>query len=164
MQQRIKGFMLAETMLGLLVTVFSVMIMQNLVLQLKTGAQSNFRDDQLAFAYVQLDRFLKGEKNEVVYMALEESTPKQAVLYKGKGQRKKEDQQKYIIQQYRNMVRVTTPESGHMPLVLRVAKARFKTEAGYLQIDIDGQDGRKSELRFKVKDKRDENKNKQNKG
>lgn len=153
MRQKIKGFMLAETMLSLIVTAFAVMIMQNLVFQLKMGSRSNFSDDQLAFAYVQLDRFLKGEKNEVVVAAPDESTSKQAVFYKLDKQQKKENRQKYLLQQYKNMVRVTTPEAGHMPLVLRVEKATFKTSKNYLQININSQDGRQSELQLKVKEK-----------
>lgn len=160
MRQKIKGFMLAETMLSLIVTAFAVMIMQNLVFQLKAGSRSNFRNDQLAFAYVQLDRFLKGEKNEVVVAAPEESTSKQCVFYKLNKQQKGENRQKYLLQQYKNMVRVTTPETGHMPLVLGVEKATFDTSKNYLQININGQDGRKSELRFKVKDRKNEEESK----
>lgn len=47
------------------------------------------------------------------------------------------------------MLRVTTPEGGHMPLLLDVKKSSFTTKERILKIEVTETDGRKSELYFK---------------
>lgn len=141
-----KGFILAEAVFAVFVTLVVVLILQNLVKSLTLVNKVQHRTDDIVFSYVQLNRFIKEKQNEKVFTLPERSNSEKAVFKKIDAQGKDTI---YRLTQYKNMLRVTTPEGGHMPLLLDVKRASFTTNDRMLKIEVTETDGRKSELYFK---------------
>lgn len=157
-----KGFLLAEAIFAIFITMLSVFVLQCLISNLKASQKNQHRTDELAFTYVQLDRFFH-EKGTIVYLDDQSSTATKAVICKQVGHKEK----KYAIQQYQDMLRMTTNRSGHMPLLLGVRQTYFDVEGNILKIEIEEKGGRKSELYFKLHEKpkqKDEKKNQKSSG
>lgn len=141
-----KGFILAEAVFAVFVTLLVVLILQNLVKSLTLANKVQHRTDDVVFSYVQLNRFIKEKQNERIYTLPERSNSEKAVFKKSDAQGKDTI---YRLTQYKKMLRVTTPEGGHMPLLLNVNKSSFTTANRLLKIKVTEADGRKSELYFK---------------
>ena len=54
------------------------------------------------------------------------------------------------LEKYKNMIRATTSDGGHMPLLLNIENATFVTIDKQVKINLTAKDGRKSELYFKL--------------
>lgn len=147
LKKRNKGFLLAEAMFSVFVTILVVMILQNLLLSMKIANRQQKTND-LAYAYVQLNRFLHDDAP--AYPVLEKSNSKRTVFYKNIKENGKISKKQYVIEHYDSMIRMTTLSSGHMPLLLHVKDAQFSTKADRITIDIQEDDGRFSQLVFKL--------------
>lgn len=147
-----KGFFLIEAIFSVFITLMIVLILQNLVKNLRCSQKIDHRSDEIAFAYVQFDRFLN-EKKTITYALPEESNSSQAVFVKEKD----DEKTVYHLEKYRQMVRVTTIHTGHMPLILNVRAADFLTKDRLIKIVVEERDKRKSELYFQLDPKPKEN-------
>lgn len=144
-----KGFFLAEAILSVMITVLIVLTLQQLLLSLKKADQSKANNNEIAFAYVQLDHFLGDNRHAQVFTNPARSNSRQAVFTKrSHGQSKK-----YYIEQYEDLLRVRTSSGGHMPLLLHVKTAHFATGKRLIRIRIIEEDQRCSELVFKLEGK-----------
>ncbi len=155
MKNKTRGFLLAEAIISILITIFVILILQNLLLSIKTVNHQKSQGNDLAFAYVQLNRFLH-EKGTAVYSDLEHSTSRRAFIEKVDISSGRKNKKRYVLEQYRTMLRATTPSSGHMPLLLDVDTASFSTQKNRLEIKIRDKKGRYSKLVFKLDEKKDE--------
>lgn len=145
-----KGFTIAEVIFSIFITILVIWILQNLLVNLKTANKSNHHTNDVAFAYVQFTRFLKDDNTETAYALPNSSNSYRAVVAKIKRKGKKKVEQHYILEKYKNMIRATTSDGGHMPLLLNIENASFVTIDKQVKINITEKDGRKSELYFKL--------------
>ena len=65
-----KGFILAEAVFAVFVTILVVLILQNLVKSLTLANKVQHRTDDVVFSYVQLNRFIKEKQNEELFYKL----------------------------------------------------------------------------------------------
>lgn len=155
-----KGFLLAEALFSVFATLLVVLILQNLLKSTTLANKINHKTDDVVFSYVQFNRFLKKQKFKYCYTKPAESTFKNAdfeIISKNN------EQKFYSINFYKNMIRVTTPEGGHMPLLINVSRASFFTKDEQIKIKVTEKDGRQSEIYLKFdpkpkKEKRNEKK------
>lgn len=157
-----KGFTIAEVIFSIFVSTLVILILQNLLTNLKTANKSNHRTNDIAFAYVQFNRFLH-EDGGIVYTLPKSSNSFKTKFVKVKGSGKKKTEKTYILEKYKHMIRSTTDEGGHMPLLLNVHYAGFSTKDGQIKITVIEKDNRKSELYFKLDPRPKEDKNEKNK-
>lgn len=145
-----KGFLLAEAIFAVFITLLIVLILQVLIKTIMLSDRAEHRTDDIVFAYVQFNHFLTNEDVKAAYIYPKASTSRQAAIEKvtADGQ-----SNIYLITHYKNMIRVTTPEGGHMPLLLNVKKAFFVTQNSQIKIMLTENDGRQSEIYFKLNEK-----------
>ncbi|WP_158592476.1 MULTISPECIES: ComGF family competence protein [unclassified Lactobacillus] len=138
--------MLAEAVFSVIVTLLVVLTLQNLIKTVTVSNRMFHKTDDVVFAYVQLNRFLHEDKVKAAYTLPEISNSRQGAFVKVD-----EDGQKktYLVSQYKNMIRVTTSEGGHMPLLLNIKRANFHTKDCLMEIHITEKDNRNSDLIFK---------------
>ena len=143
-----KGFLLIEAIFSVFITLLIVIALQNLLVSLKTARHLKHPVNEVAFSYIQLNNFLKEHESYV----LPELSNSRKADFSGL----KDNNKVYVLEKYKNMIRVTTNASGHMPLLLNVDQAEFETSKNRIKIFITEEDGRKSELYFKLREKPDE--------
>lgn len=143
-----QGFLLAEAVFSVFVTLLVVLTLQGLLQNLRTANRSHHCDNNLAFAYVQFDHFLHDHAKDTVYTLPKFSNHRRTVIQKITSSGKKKEQKEYILEQYHNMLRCTTDEAGHMPLLLNVKRSDFATKDGQIKVELVEGDGRYSELYF----------------
>ena len=82
-QLKTKGFVLAEAIFSLFVTMLVLFILQNLLLSVKKANLSeNQHMNEVAYAYVQLDRYMHDEDTKMVYPLVNEGKAKSATFVK----------------------------------------------------------------------------------
>lgn len=140
------GFLLADAVFAVFVTLLTVVTLQNMLKSMTTADKAHHRADDIVFAYVQFDHFLK-EDAKTVYL-FPAGTNSRQVAIKKVSQRGKT--QVYILASYKDMIRMRTPEGGHMPLLLNVKKASFISKDQQTKISVVEKDGRSSEIYFKL--------------
>lgn len=141
---KIKAFMLIEAIFSVFITMLIVLILQNLVVNLNSSQKLGHPVNEAAYAYVQLERFLDDGTS---YTEPSASNSLRSVFVKIN---KKGKRTHYVIEQYQDMIRVTGTSTGHMPLLLGVKRASFKTKGKQILIKVIEKDGRKSDLLFKL--------------
>lgn len=160
-----RGFLLAEAIFSVFITAIIVLILQNLLQNLHSAEKLGHKTDEVAFAYVQLDRFLHDDA--ISYSAPDKSHAEKAVFTRvtNKGEKSSYALEVYIKND-KKMLRTTTTVGGHMPLLVDLRKVDLKTNKEWIKINLTEKDGRKSQLIFKMDDKpkKNEIKNKENKG
>ena len=68
LRSKSKGFMLAEAMFSLFITMMVLLILQNLLLSVKkANLNQNQHVNEVAYAYVQLENFMRADKIKAVY-------------------------------------------------------------------------------------------------
>lgn len=139
--------MLAEAVFSVFVTLIVVLMLQNLMKTIVVANRASHRTDDIVFAYVQFSRFFKGKEIKTAYVLPSKSSLKRACIIKVD---KKNKQKTYFVTCYKQMIRVTTPEGGHMPLLLNVKKASFATKDRQIKIAVTESDNRESEMYFKL--------------
>lgn len=138
--------MLAEAVVSVIVTMLVVLTLQNLIKTVTVSNRTFHKTDDVVFAYVQLNRFLHEDKVKEAYTLPEVSNSRQGVFIKAD---KNGEKKTYLVSQYKDMIRVTTSEGGHMPLLLDIKRANFHTKDCLMQIHVTEKDNRSSDLIFK---------------
>ena len=164
-KSNLSGFSVAEAILSLLITAVCIEMLIGIFGCLKNANHSKDSINEIAFAYIQLENFLKEEHVEI---DLESSNHKTLLLKKKIDKNNKKDQFKiYALEQYKDMIRMTGDQGGHMPLFMNIGHASFSYGEDYFEIQITEKDMRKSKLRFRtdkpIKIEKQNNKNKENK-
>lgn len=152
MKIKSQGFLLAEAVFSVFVTLIVVLILQGLLRNLKLVDEAKNEADEIAYNYVQFNNFLHGDKNKKFYIDLERSDFQRIAINQYR-EGEKDVQKRYILQRYKSMIRVTTDKGGHMPLILDVKKSKFCVEDKTLKIVVTEKDNRTSELFFKLDSK-----------
>lgn len=137
--------MLAEAVVSVIVTMLVVLTLQNLIKTVTVSNRTFHKTDDVVFAYVQLNRFLHEDKVKEAYTLPEVSNSRQGVFVKTD---KNGEKKTYLVSQYKDMIRVTTSEGGHMPLLLDTKRASFHTKDCLMQIHVTEKDNRSSDLVF----------------
>lgn len=145
-----KGFFLAEAVFSIVITILVFLTLKDLLFSLQAANQSQVRNDELAYAYVQLDRFLHDKEVKQTYTEPELSNSKQAVFEREAIIDGKKIKKRYFLQQYGSMIRLTTKSAGHMPLLLNVKQVEFETKKDRIDVGLYERDGRYSKLVFKL--------------
>lgn len=140
------GFLLADAVFAVFVTLLAVVTLQNMLKSMATADKAHHRTDDIVFAYVQFDHFLK-EDAKTVYLFPAGTNSRQVAIKKVNQSGKT---QVYILASYKDMIRMRTPEGGHMPLLLNVKKASFISKDQQIKINVVEKDGRSSEIYFKL--------------
>lgn len=146
-KSRSKGFLLAEAIFAVFITLVIVLTLQGLIKTVTLSERAEHRTDDVVFAYVQFNHFLTNEEVKAAYIYPQSSNSRQAAIEKVNNDGQSNI---YLLTHYKNMIRVTTPEGGHMPLLLNVKKAYFVTQNCQIKIMLTENDGRKSEICFKL--------------
>lgn len=150
MSNKVKGFTIAETMLALLITLMCFGILQNTLGIVKKSERLKDPINEVAYSYVQLDKFLKREDHVEIYPA--SSDARKIVLRKLVSKKENGDPvfENYVIEGYKNMIRLRGIEGGHVPLLLNVKSCNFSYGNDEFTIQVDEEKAGKSELVFKV--------------
>lgn len=161
MRLKNRAFTLAEAIFSIFISILVILILQNLLVNLKTANKSSHRTNDIVFTYVQFNRFLQEDSN-ITYLLPESSNSIRVKFVKETSSGKKKAKTIYVLEKYKDMIRTTTASGGHMPLILNIRDASFATEDRRLKVNVIEKDGRKSELYFQFdpKPKEDEKKSK----
>lgn len=155
LRSKSKGFMLAEAMFSLFITMMVLLILQNLLLSVKkANLNQNQHVNEVAYAYVQLENFMRADKIKAVYpvtkLAISNSASFKCIDQKG-------DATTYRIEYYKkNVLKVSG--AGYMPLLFNVEKAAFKTTKDSIIIRVTEKNKGASDLVFQL-DEEQEKKN-----
>ena len=118
-QLKTKGFVLAEAIFSLFVTMLVLFILQNLLLSVKKANLSeNQHMNEVAYAYVQLDRYMYDEDTKMVYPLVNEGKAKSATFVKVN---KDKSEVEYKIEYYlsKRVLKVSKSNGGgYMPNLL----------------------------------------------
>lgn len=150
------GFLLVDALFAVLVTALCIFTLNNLLMCIKSSEKINHHSNEIVFSYVQFNNFLHDGK--AVYTEPDKGNFKKCVFTKID---KSGGEKTYRIEQYQDMIRVTSTNGGHMPLILHIRAAQFKTEENKILIRVTEHDNRKSDLLFvldkkKAKEKKHE--------
>ncbi|WP_161494892.1 MULTISPECIES: ComGF family competence protein [Lactobacillus] len=141
---------MAEAVFSLFITMIVLLMLQNLLKSLQTANKSSHHADEVAYSYVQLNRFLHQSEYQRIYVDPDLSNENKVIICKVKRQGGRNVIDRYAIEQYEDMIRARGWASGHMPLLLHVKKSRFTAKNGQFKIWLQEEDKRVSELVFKV--------------
>lgn len=156
-QDKKSGFLLIEALFGIMITILCVFSLSQILLSFKHYQGKSHLNNEVVFSYVQFKQFL--DKFDEVTVRTDLSNSQKIILSPKINHKTTKD---YRIEFYKNeMVRLTTPNGGHMPLLLNLRAARFYIEPDYIRLHVTELDGKKSDLIFKpkkmiLKDKADE--------
>lgn len=151
-----RGFMLAEAIFSVFIVILILIILQNLLLSIKqANASQNQHVNNLAYAYVQLDRFMHRDA-EIVYPVASSASKRRVAFTKINQDDQKES---YYIEYYqaKRILKVAKTDSGSsggfMPLLYEVEKASFKSTKDQIIIQIVEKNKGKSDLIFQLDEK-----------
>ncbi|QNQ80678.1 ComGF family competence protein [Lactobacillus sp. PV034] len=146
---RLLGFSVAEAILALLITALCIEMLIGILGCLKNANRKRAPINEVAFSYIQLEKFLKEEGH--VEVDTGSSNSREIILKKKIGEKNKRPEFKiYSLEKYDDMIRMTGYQRGHMPLLLNIKRASFKCGEDFFEIQVIEQDKRKSNLRFKT--------------
>ena len=155
-----KGFMLAEAIFSLFVTMLVLFILQNLLLSVKKANLSeNQHINEVAYAYVQLDQYLDDEDTKIVYPLVNEGKGRSATFVKVN---KDKSEIEYKIEYYlpKRVIKVSKSDGGgYMPLIFNVQSAKFITRKDKIIIRINEYNKGESDLVFQLDEEPDEDRN-----
>lgn len=159
-QLKTKGFVLAEAIFSLFVTMLVLFILQNLLLSVKKANLSeNQHMNEVAYAYVQLDRYMHDEDTKMVYPLVNEGKAKSATFVKVN---KDKSEVEYKIEYYlsKRVLKVSKSSGGgYMPLIFNVQSAKFITRKDKISIRINEYNKGESDLVFQLDEEPDEDRN-----
>lgn len=159
-QLKTKGFVLAEAIFSLFVTMLVLFILQNLLLSVKKANLSeNQHMNEVAYAYVQLDRYMYDEDTKMVYPLVNEGKAKSATFVKVN---KDKSEVEYKIEYYlsKRVLKVSKSNGGgYMPLIFNVQSAKFITRKDKIIIRINEYNKGESDLVFQLDEEPDEDRN-----
>lgn len=151
--KKIHAFSIAEAVLAIFVTVLCVNLLVGILANIKKADQRLEPINNVAMAYVQLERFLK-EKGPFE-VDQNKSRSSQIVVKQRVGQKDGEPVygDSYYLERYKSMVRMrkyNAGSGGHMPLILNTTLVSFSHGEDYFKIHFTETDKRKSILTFKT--------------
>ncbi len=134
-RSRHEGFMLAEAVIALLVTVMTLGILQQ-SLQIVKKVESNTRSEVLRW-HISNERI----QDLFLHSKVLESNDQQ-IIFEVSGNKR------YSIESYQNnMLRMTGAEvGGHMPVLVNLKKIKFEQKGNVYVIRTTDKSGRKSEM------------------
>lgn len=146
---KLKAFTIAEAMLAILMTIICIEILQGCLGIVKKSEQLKEPTNEIVYSYVQLNEFLK--EKEHVEIDQEKSFATQLIL---KSLVSKKDEKpvfrSYRLEKYKKMIRLTSSDGGHIPLLFNVRSCRFIFDKDEFTIQVTEDNGKNSELIFKV--------------
>lgn len=146
---KLLGFSVAEAILALLITALCVEMLIGILGCLKNANKKRDPINEIAFSYIQLEKFLKEQGHVEVDTA--SSNSREIILKKKTGEKNKRPEFKiYSLEKYDDMIRMTGYQRGHMPLLLNIRSASFKYGEDFFELQVTEKDKRKSNLRFKT--------------
>lgn len=146
---KLLGFSVAEAILALLITALCIEMLIGILGCLKNANKKRAPINEVAFSYIQLEKFFKEQGHLEVDTG--SSNSQKIILKKKTGEKNKRPKFKvYSLEKYDDMIRMTGYQRGHMPLLLNIKTASFKYGEDFFEIQVTEQDKRKSKLRFKT--------------
>ena len=148
-----KGFMLAEVIFSLFITILVLSILQNLLLSIKrANMHENQHVNDIAYAYVQLNNFMHTEDMKTVYPIVKDSKSNRIVFMRVN---KNDEKEQYAIEYYlKNYVlkvsKAGAGQGGYMPLIFNIKSAQFVTKKDQIIIHVVEENKGKSDLVFKL--------------
>ena len=153
-QLKTKGFVLAEAIFSLFVTMLVLFILQNLLLSVKKANLSeNQHMNEVAYEYVH------DEDTKMVYPLVNEGKAKSATFVKVN---KDKSEVEYKIEYYlsKRVLKVSKSNGGgYMPLIFNVQSAKFITRKDKIIIRINEYNKGESDLVFQLDEEPDEDRN-----
>lgn len=150
--KKLSGFLLAQAMVAVVITILCVFTLGCVLTLLKRANKVNHHTNEAVFSYVQLKNFI--DNSEYIYTVPEYSTNYKVVFdrkAKKTSQNQKPSENRYRLEQYNDMIRLTTSiTGGHMPLLFNVKNARFKTDERHFEMEVIEKDNRKTQFTFKT--------------
>ena len=120
-----KAFTLAEAILAILITIICMQILYSTLSVLKYSDSEKEPINEVAYAYVQMNNFLKENKHTEIDTTYSNS---KKIILKVLDEKSSVDQpifKRYVITDYKDMVRMQGIDGGHLPLILNVSKVNF---------------------------------------
>ena len=146
---KVRAFSIAEAILALFITALCIEMLIGILGIVKKADKQVAPINEVAFSYIQLKEFLNDEGH--VEIDTIHSNSHQIILKKQIGEKDKHPIfRNYCIEEYRNMIRLTGADGGHMPLIMNLRKSSFKYDKEYFEIYLQESDRRNSVLRFKT--------------
>lgn len=149
--------MLAEALFSLFVTILVLFILQNLLMSIKrANLNQNHHVNEVAYAYVQLNRFMHDKNTKLVYPWKDIADSRKTYFTKVN---KNNDEETYMIEYYlqKRTIKISKgSEKGHagyMPLIFNIRKADFETTKDQIIIHVTEYDKGKSDLVFQLDEK-----------
>lgn len=165
LNRKLKAFTLAEAMLAILITILCMQILYSTLSVIKRSDKQNEPINEVAYAYVQMNNFLKENKHTEIDTTYSNS---QKIILKVLDENSSIDKpifKRYVITNYKDMVRMQGIDGGHLPLILNVSRINFSYSETKFKISFDEKRCGRSELIFQV-DKplkiKNDNKDKEN--
>ncbi|MBP2057867.1 competence protein ComGF [Lactobacillus colini] len=147
---KLKGFTIAEAILALMITLMCFTILQNTLGIIKNSEKLKDPANNVAYSYMQLDKFLKRKKHVEIYP---DSSNGARIVLKTLVSEKDNGEpvfDTYVIESYHNMVRMSGIDGGHVPLLLNLRSSHFSYDIDEFTISVNEEEGGRSELVFKV--------------
>lgn len=145
-----KAFTLAEAMLAILITILCMQILYSVLSVLKHSDKEKEPINEVAYAYVQMNNFLKENEHTEIDTTYSNS---QKIILKVLDKKASVDKpifKRYVITGYKDMIRVQGIDGGHLPLILNVSKVNFSYGKTIFKISFDEKKMGHSELIFQT--------------
>lgn len=156
-KSNLKAFTLAEVIFALFITVMVLSILYNLLFSIKkVNKDQRQHINQVAYAYVQLNKFMHAKDTKIVYPVTKDANSRRSAFTKINKNGEKET---YVIEHYlnKNVLKVSKAGigsgGGYMPLIFNIQVARFVTKKDQIIIHVTEKDNGKSDLFFKLDEK-----------
>lgn len=145
---KLKAFTIAEAMLAILMTIICIEILQGCLGIVKKSEQLKEPTNEVVYSYVQLNEFLQEKKH--VEISPDNSGVVRLTLKILISDKDKPEFEIYHLERYKRMIRLTGSEGGHIPLLFNVRDCRFTFDKDEFTIQVTEDNGKHSELAFKV--------------
>lgn len=146
--KKIKGFLLVEAIISLVITLFCLIMLTNLLSLFKQYRQAEHYGNELVLSYVQLNNFI--ESSNYIEIDQKGSNSKKVIF-------KREEAStttNYVLEYYNSsMLRLTASQGGHIPLLMNVKQSSFDIDNQKLKVRIVEQKNGESEWFFDLTSK-----------
>ena len=149
-----KGFSLIEAVVALLITCICVLVLSDATKLIKHVNKKDTQENRIAFCAVQLDEFLYAKGG--FYIDEKQTTSKELVIRKRVAEEgtkitaKNPEFKTYVLEQYRDMIRVRGDTSGHMPLFMGIKKLKIEVKDEQFILSIYEKNNELSQLVYRA--------------
>ncbi|QNQ82514.1 competence protein ComGE [Lactobacillus sp. PV012] len=150
LNKKCTGFTLAEAMLAILITVFCMQILYSTLYLIKHSDKNKEPINEVAYAYVQMNNFLKENKHTEIDLNRSNSQRIILKVLDEKSSIKEPVFKRYVITGYQDMIRMQGIAGGHVPLILNVTRVSFSYHKTNFKISFNEEKKGNSELIFQV--------------